>query len=336
MVNLMKWKRSSFIVLICLVFSTLNVFAHDSRYLNPSYRIWTDTVNVNRTGNEFSLTSDTSAPNQSTSIVDYKTQSFSSYEGMVIGIETDGPVNFTLLFKSNNEYRYQEDEKLLLIDDGSKMIKKLVQNFETYTIDQAFSGRLYLPFNQLKENLKNLEFWSIIFVQNANESLNIKINSIQLVNGIDNEWYDSKLNKDVISESEIQIPVQGESLINLPIVDSGYFIIEDEVPGVRIENNKLIIDKSVDGEIPLLFVDEFGYKSEYPIKTYQSWILNETANGINIAFPDTTTNLNNLFKQWFDVRYTPYIQITIGVVFGLFLLFYRLKRNKRKVNKNVI
>ena len=336
MVNLMKWKQYSLIILICLVFSTLNVFAHDSRYLDPNYRIWTDTVNVNRVKNEFSLISDTSTPNQSTSIVDYQTQTFSNYNGMVLSIETDGPVNFTLLFKSNNEYRYQEDEKLLLIDEESKMIQKLTQNFGVYTIDKAFNGLLYLPFNEFKGNLKNLEFWSIIIVQNARETLNIKIESIKLLNGIDNVWYDTKLNKNVISESEIQIPVQGESLINLPVTDTGYFMIEDGVTGARIEDNKLIIDKSVEGEIPLLFVDEFGYKSEYPIKTYQSWILNETANGINIAFPDSATNLNELFVKWFDVSYTPYIQLTIGVVFTIFLLFYRLKRNKRKVNKNVI
>jgi hypothetical protein len=333
----MKWKLSSFILIVCLVFRPLSVFAHDTRYLNPKYRIWTDTVEVVRNGKEFSLSSDTTNQNQSTSIVDYQSQNFSKYNGLVLTIESDGPINFTLLFKSNNEYRYQEEDTLLLIEDETKMIHRLSQNYGVYAINQAFKGRIYLPFNNFKENLNNLEFWSLVLVQNADETLNIKIDSIQLLNGIDSEWYDTKLKEKVISETEIQIPVQGESMLILPKLNARYFTLEKENIGSRIEENKLIIDKTViEGEISLIYVDEEGYRMRLPIKTYQSWIVNETANGISIAFPDTTTNLKELFNQWFDTRFTPYIQAGIGLIGLLFALFYRYKRIKRKVNKNVI
>lgn len=333
----MKWKLSSFILIVCLVFRPLSVFAHDTRYLNPKYRIWTDTVEVVRNGKEFSLSSDTTNQNQSTSIVDYQSQNFSKYNGLVLTIESDGPINFTLLFKSNNEYRYQEEDTLLLIEDETKMIHRLSQNYGVYAINQAFKGRIYLPFNNFKENLNNLEFWSLVLVQNADETLNIKIDSIQLLNGIDSEWYDTKLKEKVISETEIQIPVQGESMLILPKLNAGYFTLEKENIGSRIEENKLIIDKTViEGEISLIYVDEEGYRMRLPIKTYQSWIVNETANGISIAFPDTTTNLKEIFNQWFDTRFTPYIQAGIGLIGLLFALFYRYKRIKRKVNKNVI
>lgn len=337
MMNSMKLKLFRLFLVLTLLMNPLNVNAHVSRNLNPNYRIWTETVDATRIKNDFNLISDATSENQTTNIVDYQTYNFSKYPGIVIDLKTDKSIKFNIIFKSNNEYRYQEDDTLLIINEETKLISRLSQSFGVYTIEGSFNGRLYLPLSRYNENLSNVEFWSMILVQDANEELNISLNSIKLLNDEDNLWYLSQLNSNVIQENEVQIPVQGESMLVLPKIDNSSYELLEPYDGVRLEDNRLILSKNTkEGFIKLAYIDSDGYKSLYPIKTYLSWIIDEKTDGVNIAFPETTKNLKQMFDQWFDVEYTEPIQIGIGVVFVGFILFYRYKRNKRRVKKDVV
>lgn len=337
MMNSMKLKLFRFFLVLILLMNPLNVVAHVSRNLNPNYRIWTETVDVTRIKNDFNLISDATSENQTTNIVDYQMYNFSKYPGIVIDLKTDKSIKFNIIFKSNNEYRYQEDDTLLIINEETKLISRLSQLFGVYTIEGSFNGRLYLPLSRYNENLSNIEFWSMILVQDANEELNISINSIKLLTPSDIEWYESQLNVNVIQENEVQIPVQGESMLVLPKIDNSSYELLEPYDGVRLEDNRLILSKNTkEGFIKLAYVDSDGYKSLYPIKTYLSWIIDEKTDGVNIAFPEATKNLKQMFDQWFDVEYTKAIQVGIGVLFVGFILFYRYKRNKRRVKKDVV
>jgi len=337
MMNSMKLKLFRLFLVLILLMNPLNVNAHISRNLTPIYRIWTETVDATKIKNDFNLISDATSENQTTNIVDYQTYNFSKYPGIVIGLKTDKSIKFNIIFKSNNEYRYQEDDTLLIINEETKLISRLSQSFGVYTIEGSFNGRLYLPLSRYNENLSNVEFWSMILVQDANEELNISLNSIKLLNDEDNLWYLSQLNSNVIQENEVQIPVQGESMLVLPKIDNSSYELLEPYDGVRLEDNRLILSKNTkEGFIKLTYIDSDGYKSLYPIKTYLSWIIDEKTDGVNIAFPETTKNLKQMFDQWFDVEYTKAIQVGIGVVFVGFILFYRYKRNKRRVKKDVV
>ncbi len=335
--NSMKLKLFRLFLVLILLMNPLNVNAHVSRNLNPNYRVWTETVDATRIKNDFNLISDATSENQTTNIVDYQTYNFSKYPGIVIDLKTDKSIKFNIIFKSNNEYRYQEDDTLLIINEETKLISRLSQSFGVYTIEGSFNGRLYLPLSRYNENLSKVEFWSMILVQDANEELNISLNSIKLLNDEDNLWYLSQLNSNVIQENEVQIPVQGESMLVLPKIDNSSYELLEPYDGVRLEDNRLILSKNTkEGFIKLAYIDSDGYKSLYPIKTYLSWIIDEKTDGVNIAFPETTKNLKQMFDQWFDVEYTKVIQVGIGVVFVGFILFYRYKRNKRRVKKDVV
>lgn len=335
MMSSMKLKLSS--VLIFILLSLITVNAHDTRILNPKYQIWTDTVNVSRSGNSFKLVSDGVNENQTTNLVDYQNYDFSKYPGMVIEISTDHAIKFNILFKSNNEYRYQEDDVLMLINDENKLISRINSSFGVYSIDEAFNGRIYLPLSKFSSELTNLEFWSMILVQDANNELNISINSIKLLNDKDNEWYKSQLESNIIKDREIQIPVQGESIMILPKIENTSYELYEPYEGVRLENNRLILTKdSKESTISLVYTDSLGYKMLYPINLTLSWIIDEKTDGVNIAFPDQTRNLKEMFDQWFDVKYTPIIQAIVGFLFVAFILFYRFKRNKRRVKKDVV
>lgn len=337
MMNSTKLKLSRLFLVLTLLMNPLNVNAHMSRNLTPIYRIWTETVDATRIKNDFNLISDATSENQTTNIVDYQTYNFSKYPGIVIDLKTDKSIKFNIIFKSNNEYRYQEDDTLLIINEETKLISRLSQSFGVYTIEGSFNGRLYLPLSRYNENLSNVEFWSMILVQDANEELNISLNSIKLLNDEDNLWYLSQLNSNVIQENEVQIPVQGESMLVLPKIDNSSYELLEPYDGVRLEDNRLILSKNTkEGFIKLAYIDSDGYKSLYPIKTYLSWIIDEKTDGVNIAFPETTKNLKQMFDQWFDVEYTKAIQVGIGVVLVGFILFYRYKRNKRRVKKDVV
>lgn len=337
MMNSMKLKLFRLFLVLILVMNPLNVNAHASRNLTPVYRVWTETVDATRIKNDFNLFSDATSENQTTNIVDYQTYNFSKYPGIVIDLKTDKSIKFNIIFKSNNEYRYQEDDTLLIINEETKLISRLSQSFGVYTIEGSFNGRLYLPLSRYNENLSNVEFWSMILVQDANEELNISLNSIKLLNDEDNLWYLSQLNSNVIQENEVQIPVQGESMLVLPKIDNSSYELLEPYDGVRLEDNRLILSKNTkEGFIKLAYIDSDGYKSLYPIKTYLSWIIDEKTDGVNIAFPETTKNLKQMFDQWFDVEYTKAIQVGIGVVLVGFILFYRYKRNKRRVKKDVV
>ena len=337
MMSSMKLKLFRLLLILVLLMNPLIVNAHVSRNLNPNYRIWTETVETSRNKNDFKLVSDVTSENQTTNIVDYQSYNFSRYPGIVIDLKTDKSIKFNFIFKSNNEYRYQENDVLLLINEETKLISRLTQSFGVYTIEGSFTGRLYLPLSNYNENLSNVEFWSMILVQNANEELNIALNSIKLLNDEDNLWYESQLNANIIQENEIQIPVQGESMLVLPKIENSSYELLEPYDGVKLENNRLILSKNTkEGFIKLAYIDSNGYKSLYPIKTYLSWIIDEKTDGVNIAFPETSKNLKQMFDQWFDVKYTNTIQIGIGVVFVGFILFYRYKRNKRRVKKNVV
>jgi len=337
MMNSMKLKLFRLFLVLILLMNPLNVNAHVSRNLNPNYRIWTETVDATRIKNDFNLISDATSENQTTNIVDYQTYNFSKYPGIVIDLKTDKSIKFNIIFKSNNEYRYQEDDTLLIINEETKLISRLSQSFGVYTIEGSFNGRLYLPLSRYNENLSNVEFWSMILVQDANEELNISLNSIKLLNDEDNLWYLSQLNSNVIQENEVQIPVQGESMLVLPKIDNSSYELLEPYDGVRLEDNRLILSKNTkEGFIKLTYIDSDGYKSLYPIKTYLSWIIDEKTDGVNIAFPETSKNLKQMFDQWFDVEYTKAIQVGIGVVFVGFILFYRYKRSKRRVKKDVV
>lgn len=335
--NSMKLKLFRLLLVFIVLLNPLKVNAHESRNLTPNYRLWTETVETTRNKNDFKLISDVTGDNQTTNIVDYQTYNFSKYPGIVIDLKTDKSIKFNIIFKSNNEYRYQEDDTLLIINEDTKLISRLNQSFGVYTIEGSFNGRLYLPLSKYNENLNNVEFWSIILVQNANEELNISFNSIKLLNNEDNLWYQAQLDANVIQENEVQIPVQGESILVLPNIENSSYELLDPYDGVRLENNRLILSKNTkEGFIKLAYIDSNGYKSLYPIKTYLSWIIDEKTDGVNIAFPETSKNLKQMFDQWFDVKYTNTIQIGVGVVFVGFILFYRYKRNKRRVKKNVV
>lgn len=337
MMNSTKLKLSRLFLVLTLLMNPLNVNAHMSRNLTPIYRIWTETVDATRIKNDFNLISDATSENQTTNIVDYQTYNFSKYPGIVIDLKTDKSIKFNIIFKSNNEYRYQEDDTLLIINEETKLISRLSQSFGVYTIEGSFNGRLYLPLSRYNENLSNVEFWSMILVQDANEELNISLNSIKLLNDEDNLWYLSQLNSNVIQENEVQIPVQGESMLVLPKIDNSSYELLEPYDGVRLEDNRLILSKNTkEGFIKLAYIDSDGYKSLYPIKTYLSWIIDEKTDGVNIAFPETTKNLKQMFDQWFDVEYTKAIQVGIGVVLVGFILFYRYKRSKRRVKKDVV
>lgn len=335
--NSMKLKLFRLLLVFIVLLNPLKVNAHESRNLTPNYRLWTETVETTRNKNDFKLISDVTGDNQTTNIVDYQTYNFSKYPGIVIDLKTDKSIKFNIIFKSNNEYRYQEDDTLLIINEDTKLISRLNQSFGVYTIEGSFNGRLYLPLSKYNENLNNIEFWSMILVQNANEELNISFNSIKLLNNEDNLWYQAQLDANVIQENEVQIPVQGESILVLPNIENSSYELLEPYDGVRLENNRLILSKNTkEGFIKLAYIDSNGYKSLYPIKTYLSWIIDEKTDGVNIAFPETSKNLKQMFDQWFDVKYTNTIQIGIGVVFVGFILFYRYKRNKRRVKKDVV
>lgn len=335
--NSMKLKLFRLLLVFIVLLNPLKVNAHESRNLTPNYRLWTETVETTRNKNDFKLISDVTGDNQTTNIVDYQTYNFSKYPGIVIDLKTDKSIKFNIIFKSNNEYRYQEDDTLLIINEDTKLISRLNQSFGVYTIEESFNGRLYLPLSKYNENLNNVEFWSMILVQNANEELNISFNSIKLLNNEDNLWYQAQLDTNVIQENEVQIPVQGESILVLPNIENSSYELLEPYDGVRLENNILILSKNTkEGFIKLAYIDSNGYKSLYPIKTYLSWIIDEKTDGVNIAFPETSKNLKQMFDQWFDVKYTNTIQIGVGVVFVGFILFYRYKRNKRRVKKNVV
>jgi len=337
MMSSMKLKLFKLLIIFVLLMNPLRVNAHVSRNLNPTYRIWTDTVEVTRNKNDFKLVSEATGENQTTNIVDYQTYNLSRYPGIVIDLKTDKSIKFNIIFKSDNEYRYQEDDTLLIINEETKLISRLSQSFGVYTIEGSFNGRLYLPLSKYNANLSNTEFWSMILVQNANEELNISFNSIKLLTNSDIEWYESQLNANVIQENEVQIPVQGESMLVLPKIENSSYELLEPYDGVRLEYNRLILSKNTkEGFIKLAYIDSDGYKSLYPIKTYLSWIIDEKTDGVNIAFPETSKNLKQMFDQWFDVKYTKSIQIGIGVVFVGFILFYRYKRNKRRVKKDVV
>lgn len=337
MMSSMKSKRFKLLIILTLLMNPLIVNAHTSRFLNPNYRIWTETVDVTRIKNDFKLITDSNGDNQTTNLVDYQPYNLSKYPGIVIDLKTDKLIRFNFIFKSSNEYRYQEDDYLLVINEETKLVSKLNQSFGVYTLEGPFSGRLYLPLTKFNEDLMNTEFWSMILVQNANEEINVSLNSIELLNNVDNQWYLDYLNAQDVKDTEVQIPVQGESILILPKIDNTKYELLEPYKGVSLKDNRLILTKQTpEGTIKLIYIDSEGYKTLYPLKTYTSWIVDEKTDGVNIAFPDTSKNLKDLFDQWFDVSYTNRIQIGLGALFFGFILFYRFKRSKRRVKKDVV
>ncbi|WP_026883784.1 hypothetical protein [Clostridium akagii] len=254
-----------------------------------------------------------------------------------------------------------DNKSVMLKEEKSNLLERVHPSNGSIEIPENFKGTVYIPFSSLGEKgqisndkkyiISNIVSWGLVATIQENQEKSFELSNFSLINNGEKIDKIGKLNYDITGDSDVQVPVLGESIALYKVIDgdSGLtvdyknikFQLKTPVKGVKITNEgRLVISTNVKPQ-KIKIIAKMGDTSMgeiKEIKLFKSWTLSPNAkdkNGNSQRIPDPSSVpslMTNGYKLFLNEITINTIRIIVLVMFCAFMgLFFWWK--DKYVNK---
>lgn len=354
----MKIRKFAQLVILVLVISITNInsaFAEDTVVPSfiPHYAVWTNATEAVKKEEKTETILDISTLGKengsySTYLYDVTPRNWNKLSGLSIFVENDDQsllFNIILNTADGKKVQVQDNSFIAWRADGSDIWDSVLPYNDQFEVPPGFKGEIYIPFSSLftEESIEtfDVQTWGINIITSQNQLKQIKIKNAILHAENEVKERNKLLNFFLTGDSEVQIPVAGESIAQFKLagnVDNRdfSFALSHTNENIVIDNGGLLTLKTeaTEQEIFIIAKSNDGVQASKKVKLVPSWIVGQKADGVSIQIPleqnvSQIIDENNLILRdgvINSIRIS-FVILTIGLLISLLL-------HKKKLNKN--
>lgn len=242
------------------------------------------------------------------------------------------------------------DKVAIIKNDSSEIMERVHPSYGTLEIPKEFQGTIYIPFNSLeKQGLEKqdkeytnfqISDWGIIVTSAENEEENFRVNKFGIIDSKAKIVEDSNANITFDGDSQVQIPVVGESIAQYKAISNGEaenveYEIHNPIKGVTINKEGLLTIKTgvqpQKIEISAMLNDNFSESKE--VQLFKSWTLSaKEVDGTSKSIPnpnEVPKLIDNTYKFFLSDIVMDAIRIFFSIVVIMFsglFIYWRKKK----------
>lgn len=273
-------------------------------------------------------------------------ENISAYKGIAFYLRNDSEedirINMDIQSTDGNIYKIQ-DEKLVCIKDGESFIKREFASNGSFEIPQKFNGIIYMPFDSFSQeenfytSLSSVSIFRLITVTKQESKQKLGIGQISFINSFDNELlFDSDIKID--GDSEVQIPIDGESIAQYRISDSSgvnrklnvkYELLDDTTDVNLTEDGRLkVLPDSDEKKIRIIAKIDDDIGQEIDVNLVKSWTTK--VDGADMIKKESEEKqILNIYNSLLFNKFILYFLRSAGIVIPILIFrkYYLWKKN---------
>ncbi|AAK79529.1 hypothetical protein BJV85_002435 [Clostridium acetobutylicum] len=252
-------------------------------------------------------------------------------------------MNFVSQLKDGTKVAVSNSGFVMLKQDGTNLVKRVRTSYGEFEIPKGFTGKVYIPLDGLEKDgdvknktdydLSSVVSWALVATMQENEEKNFEVSSVGLLGKSGEIYNDGKVNFVLSGDSDVQVPVLGESISLYKATSPGLdpktikYKIENPIDGIRItDEGRLIISKRIKPQnISILVFINNNLAETKTVRLYNSWTL--SIKGKSLPDPSTVPSLMTGFYKFILNGYTMntirVLFVAIAAAFGGLFMFWR-------------
>lgn len=266
----------------------------------------------------------------------------------------DLALNFVIQLGDRTSVNVSNNQVIMLKSENSSVVQRIRTSSGAFKIPEKFKGTVYIPFNSLGKqgadsqdkqyNVSNILSWGLVTSMEQNQDQNFEISKLSLINKDDQLVQDAKMNFVLTGDSDVQIPVMGESIADYKIQSNDSSLgtdkknvkykLETPVKGISINSNgrlTILPNVKVQNVKVLVFVKD-NLCEVKSVRLFKSWtVLVKLPDDKKKSVPtlDSVPNLISGGYKFFlnenTILAIRIIFVLLVVGFGGFFIWWRKK-----------
>lgn len=275
------------------------------------------------------------------SFYDSRSRSWANYGAMVFHITNPNKekINFNFSVNTGGQkiVQLQNGQYAALTEKNKNVWVSTRVQYGAFIIPAGFDGEIYIPFSSLgKEdkplNRRNIVSWGINFTLEGGQTQKVQFGHFSLVDEQSADEQNAMLDKEIVGDEYVQIPVAGESIAKYTIrsakgSEGGTLQLQNPIDGVHIsKDGTLTLTLHARPQtIQLTVVAADGSRSIRNIHLIKSWTIGKKAGdglSLQIPLPDKAPKNINTSTFLFDDQVTHLIRYAVVIASILLVLIY--------------
>lgn len=287
-------------------------------------------------------------------IYDKLNSDWSSYDGFSFHIENNGEeiidINFNIQGNNGINLRFNDRRTILIKNDNSSMIEKVMISNGIISIYPGFDGNVYIPFESLididndkriykdnyKDILSEINLWVIPITCKENIKINFRLSGFSVINlGEIKEKYVTN-DFQIIGNNRMMIPTAGESMSKYDVNagDNIVFQIPEYIENIYITKDGILnVNDSFNLNKIRICAGDGSICETKEIELYNSWFAGKLYNdGVNMSILKSN-EMNPIILEdniFLNNKLVLFFRVIIVFMFILFWILFLYWRNRFK------